>query len=223
MLALDTSTAAVTGVVARCEAGVAGVLGSVAYFGAQEHGEQLAVMAAQAMREADVVPADLAAVVVGVGPGPFTGLRVGIVAGRVMGHALGIEVHGICSLDALAATAIDDSAVSTDVGSRFAVASDARRREVYWATYEIDARGHAKRIDGPFVSRPDDLPESVRLGRTVGRGTELYEEAFDGARQPYEPTGVGLANAAAWALDAGTTVTPEPMYLRRPDAVAWRS
>ena len=223
VLALDTSTAAVTAVVARCEAGVARVLGSAAYFGAQEHVEQLAVMAAQAMREADVVPADLAAVVVGAGPGPFTGLRVGIVAGRVMGYALGIEVHGICSLDALAATAIDDSAVSTDVGSRFAVASDARRREVYWATYEIDARGHAKRIDGPFVSKPDDLPESVRLGRVVGRGTELYADVFGTMAPPYEPTGTGLARAAAWALDVGRTVIPEPLYLRRPDAVAWKS
>lgn len=223
VLAFDTATAAVTAVVFDCADGDARVLGSAAYFGAQEHGEQLAVIAAQAMSDAKAVPADLEAIVVGAGPGPFTGLRVGIVAGRVMGYALGITVHGVCSLDALAATAIDESAVNAGIGSRFAVAADARRREVYWATYEVAARGQATRIDGPFVSKPSDLPESVRLGRVVGRGTELYVDVFGSMRPPYEPTASGLATAAAWALDAGTTVIPEPMYLRRPDAVAWQS
>jgi len=223
VLALDTSTAAVLAVVVDCEGGEGVVSGSAVHIGAQHHGEQLAVVASKALRDAGVRPSELDEIVVGVGPGPFTGLRVGIVAARVMAAALDIPVRGVCSLDALAATAVHESTVGSVSGARFAVAADARRKEVYWATYEIDHRSRATRIDGPYVSKPGDLPESIRLGTVLGRGTDLFVSEFGAPRAPYEPTGTGLAHAVAWALDAGTTLAPEPIYLRRPDAVVWQS
>ncbi len=219
---MDTSTAAVTAVVAECSAGEARVLGSSAHMGAQDHGEQLAVMIDQALSQAALSAPHIDAFVVGVGPGPFTGLRVGIVAARVMGYALDVEVYGICSLDALAATAVVSGSVTSDDDANFAVAADARRREIYWATYAITAEGRAARTDGPYVSKAADLPEVVRLGSAIGRGTEIYVETFGVPRAPFEPSPDGLAHAAAWALEAATTTSPEPMYLRRPDAVAWQ-
>lgn len=222
VLAIDTSTAAVTAVVAECNAGEARVLGLATHMGAQDHGEQLAVMIDQALSQAALNPPQIEAIVVGVGPGPFTGLRVGLVAARVMGHALDVEVHGICSLDALAATALVNGLVTREEDATFAVASDARRREIYWATYSITADDRAGRTDGPYVSKAADLPEVVRLGSAIGRGTDIYVETFGVPRAPFEPSPQGLAQAAAWALDSATTTSPEPMYLRRPDAVAWQ-
>lgn len=93
------------------------------------HSEHLAPLIAEALQDKGIQPADLTVIAVGNGPGPFTGLRVGMVTGLTMGHALGIPVVGVCSLDVLAAQA--DAAD----GSEFLVASDARRKEVYWAVY----------------------------------------------------------------------------------------
>ena len=109
---------------------------------ARRHSELLAPMIAKVMADAGVARGDLSAVAVGVGPGPYTGLRVGVVTARVLGSVLGLPVHGVCSLDIIAASAA--SAVS---GREFLVATDARRKEVYWARY--DAAG--RRVAGPAV------------------------------------------------------------------------
>jgi len=88
------------------------------------HSELLAPAITHVLADAGADRADLTAIAVGVGPGPYTGLRVGIVTARVLGAVLGIPVHGVCSLDIIAA----------DVKApRFLVATDARRREVYYA------------------------------------------------------------------------------------------
>ena len=125
-----------------------------------KHGEQLAPLIERVMAEAGVVRQDLTAIAVGVGPGPYTGLRVGLVTARTLGFVLEIPVYGVCSLDVLAVEAVDTGAVATP----FAVATDARRKEVYFATY--DERG--TRLDGPLVDRPA-VARHRRPGRRRGR------------------------------------------------------
>src|SRR5699024_4889318 len=115
------------------------------------------------LADASASPEDLDAVVVGRGPGPFTGLRVGMVTAASFGHALGIPVHGVCSLDAIAAEAGGQAGPVPQ--GEFLVVTDARRREVYWARYRGAGAGSAgsessespTRVEGPAVCRPDDL------------------------------------------------------------------
>ncbi len=161
------------------------------------------------LAEAAVGRGDLTGVVVGVGPGPFTGLRVGLVTARVIGMALTIPVHGVCSLDALAwASGLD---------GEFLVATDARRREVYWGLYRARPEG-PMRVDGPGVCPPGELAVGGR--RVVGRGAVLYPEVLGPAHQPLEPAAGVLADVAAAALARGGAglLPVEPLYLRRPDA-----
>lgn len=185
MLAFDTSTPAVTVALSTGE--------GASVVAANRHGELLAPLIRDVLagRTPD-------AIVVGVGPGPFTGLRVGIVTARAMGHALGIPVRGACSLDALSSPGI-------------AVATDARRREVYWATY--DAAG--ARAEGPRVDKPADVAAALRdvgITTVAGAGPRLYPEAFAG----FDP-GVEQLDARG-LLDAPRTEDLTPLYLRRPDA-----
>ena len=116
----------------------------------RRHGELLAPMVAKVMADAGVARADLTAVAVGVGPGPYTGLRVGLVTARVLGAVLGIPVYGVCSLDVIAAATV----LATPLGGEFLVATDARRKEVYWACY--DAAG--RRLQGPSVGSAGSIP-----------------------------------------------------------------
>jgi len=122
---------------------------------ARRHGELLAPMIAEVMADAGASRADLTAVAVGVGPGPYTGLRVGVVTARVLGAVLGIPVHGVCSLDLIAAVA----SLSVAPGRQFLVATDARRKEVYWARY--DAAGG--RLDGPLVGSAGSIAGAAEL------------------------------------------------------------
>ncbi len=171
------------------------------------HGEQLAPLIEEVLAEAGISPADLTQVAAGVGPGPFTGLRVGLVTARTLGYALGIPVVGVCSLDALAVEAVATGAVSGE----FAVAIDARRKEVYLAAY--DARG--RRVGNPIVERPDVVATGLAV---VGAGPVLYPEAFPQAVGPTRPSAGWLARAVAEGL--ADVLPPEPLYLRRPDAEA---
>lgn len=168
-----------------------------------KHGEQLAPLISQALEQAGIVRQDLTAVAVGVGPGPFTGLRVGLVTARTLAFVLEVPVYGVCSLDVLAAEA------AAALGTDFVVATDARRKEVYLASY--DASG--ARLDGPVVEKPavvaTDLP-------VVGEGGTLYPDAFPHATGPARPSAGWLARAVAEEL--AEIVDPEPLYLRRPDA-----
>jgi tRNA threonylcarbamoyladenosine biosynthesis protein TsaB len=171
------------------------------------HGEQLAPLIERVLAEAGLGTDDLTAIAVGTGPGPFTGLRVGLVTARTLGLALGVPVHGVCSLDAIALEAAAGLRDATD----FLVATDARRKEVYLATY--DAAG--ARTSGPVVDRPaaraTDRP-------VAGQGGLLYPEAFPRAVAPELPSAGWLARGL---VEERVEVTgPEPRYLRRPDAVA---
>ena len=211
LLALDTATAAVTVAVHDGRR----LLAEQSRLDARRHAELLAPMIESTLAEAAVDRGDLTAICCGVGPGPFTSLRVGLVTARTLGFALGIEVLGICSLDALAVGAVRLGTV----GPKFVVAADARRREVYWARYSRAADGSPERLDDPQVGPAAGLP---RDGLTVvGRGAVLYPDLLGPAAEPFEVRAGDLAGAAVRGLAAGSNalLPPEPLYLRRPDAV----
>jgi tRNA threonylcarbamoyladenosine biosynthesis protein TsaB len=174
---------------------------------AMKHAEQLAPLIEQAMAQAGIVRQDLTAIAAGVGPGPFTGLRVGLVTARTLAFVLEIPVYGVCSLDVLAVEAADTGAVTTD----FVVATDARRKEVYLARY--DERGN--RLEGPLVDKPAALATDAVV---VGEGGVLYPEAFPHRAGPAAPSGGWLARVVA--DERAELCDPEPLYLRRPDAAA---
>lgn len=205
ILALDTATEAVGAAVLDTRTDV--VRGRAGFLGPAAHGEQLAPLVAQALELAGVQPRDLGAIGVGRGPGPFTGLRVGLVHAAVMGWALGIPVQGVCTLDVLAA-----QARAGGVAGPFLVATDARRREVYWARY--DAAGI--RVDGPHVGVAAEIPE--RTLPAVGGGAAKYADELVGHRAPLHPDPATLARIAADLVRAGMPADVTPLYLRRPDA-----
>lgn len=172
-----------------------------------KHGEQLAPLVEQVLGDAGVVRQDLTALAVGVGPGPFTGLRVGLVTARTLGLVLEIPVYGVCTLDVLAVEAVETGAVSEP----FVVATDARRKEVYVASYDADGT----RVAGPAVSRPAEVATSVPV---TGAGPGLYPEAFPHGVGPERPSAGWLAHTVTH--ERAELLDPEPLYLRRPDAVA---
>jgi tRNA threonylcarbamoyladenosine biosynthesis protein TsaB len=174
--------------------------------GAMRHGELLAPAIAEVLSEAAVDRGELTDVAVGVGPGPYTGLRVGIMTARTLVAALPVRLHGVCSLDVLAAAA------RRGIDGPLAVATDARRKEVYWARY--DEAGH--RISGPAVDRPAELAAQLPTGLpVVGRGARLYADVLGAVDGPVDPDAGVLADLVV--RDAVTRLAPEPLYLRRPD------
>lgn len=204
LLAFDTATPAVTVALVRTVAGSpdVSVLAERFAVDGRRQGELLAPGIEAVLAEAGADRRDLTGVVVGVGPGPFTGLRVGVVTARVLGHALGITVHGVCTLDAIALAA------RRSVTGPFTVATDARRREVYWAAYDADGA----RTGGPSVERPavaaTDLP-------AAGAGAELYPDAFPHRLGFPHPVAADLVRHV---VGGGPVLPPTPLYLRRPDA-----
>ncbi|MEV6488417.1 tRNA (adenosine(37)-N6)-threonylcarbamoyltransferase complex dimerization subunit type 1 TsaB [Actinoplanes sp. NPDC051633] len=206
VLAVDTATPASTAAVAEVtEAGLHGIA-ERRTVDARAHGELLAPQIHATLTEAGIRPADLAAIVAGVGPGPFTGLRVGLATAASMGQALDIPTYGVCSLDGLGRAAGP---------GRVLVATDARRREVYHATY-VDG----VRADGPGVAKPADL--IVTAERAVGEGALKYSEILGLPIDEHVlyPPGVALiALAAERVLGKADSEPLTPLYLRRPDAV----
>lgn len=170
VLAIDTSTSR------SCVAIIEGtsILYSGFRDGATAHGPSLPALVQEALSVSEVDE-----VVVGMGPGPFTGLRVGIAFAHSFALARGIPVRGVCSLDAIAAQIQEGD---------FIITVDARRKEVYWARYT-----NGVRVSEPAVNFPADVT-----------GVKIHADLF--------PDMVSLAN-----LPGDVT---EPIYLRRPDAVA---
>jgi tRNA threonylcarbamoyl adenosine modification protein YeaZ len=205
ILAFDTATPAVT--VALHDG--AGVVAHESAIDARRHGELLAPAITRALASAGATPADLTAIAVGTGPGPYTGLRVGLVTAQVLGSTLGVPVDGICTLDVIAAEARHEAA-----DREFIVATDARRREVYWARYS----GKAQRLGDPQVSLPAQVPAGYPM---AGEGPRLHAELAADSELigPRYPSAVQLAQIAADNLAHGLPAAPpEPLYLRRPDA-----
>jgi tRNA threonylcarbamoyl adenosine modification protein YeaZ len=206
LLAFDTATPAVT--VALHDGNR--ILAERTEVDARRHGELLAPGIRAVLEQAGRSRDQLTDVAVGVGPGPFTGLRVGLVTARALGDALGVAMHGVCTLDILA-WAVQD-------GDRpFAVATDARRREVYWARYEARER----RVTDPAVDWPHVVAPEVADLPVAGEGAVKYPDAFPVAIGPVLPSAADLAELTVRRLAAGgdALLPPTPLYLRRPDAV----
>ena len=149
-------------------------------------------------------------IVVGVGPGPFTGLRVGVATARALGQAWGVPVDGVCSLDACGAAAAYGA--GGGAGGEVVVVTDARRREVYTARYR-----DGRRISGPAVVTPAQLADELaaRPARVVGEGARRYPELLGPGEPPWTPSAVWLV--AALVTGAAERRDPLPAYLRRPD------
>lgn len=186
---------------------------------ARAHGELLSPQIAACLAEAEVAPTELAAVVAGLGPGPFTGLRVGLVTAASMAHALDIPTYGVNSLDALGlAVAQAEGAAGTPV----LVATDARRREIYWAVYALDGQ----RITEPAVATPAAVAEALPalgVASAAGDGALRYADVLGVPvrSEPRYPQALPLARLAADRVRAKASTEPlTPCYLRRPDAVA---
>jgi tRNA threonylcarbamoyl adenosine modification protein YeaZ len=203
VLALDTATPTlVAGLASWSRDGGIEVLAERSVPSGTKHAELLTPAIRGVLGDAGLGMADLGAVVTGLGPGPFTGLRVGIVTALTLADARGLPVVGVCSLDAVGS------------GAR-TVVTDARRKEVYWATFAADGA----RTAGPDVVRPEDLGVP---GPFVG--DPAFAERLGAEVTPADVTTSGLLRAAAPQLADPSAAGPLlPLYLRRPDATPPRA
>jgi len=238
VLALDTSTPSVTAgvvrlrrpheIIAALEAGAVlgdatsrpgALLAEESVTDPYAHAERLMPLALAALATAGKSLRDLDAVVVGLGPGPFTGLRVGIATAAALGDGLGIAVHGVPSHDGTARA-------MEPLPGALLVVTDARRREVYLSAYRADGG----KVLGPLVVAPAAVPQlltdnDVTPAFITGQGAPLMDpfrspsfdpavrNAADAARS------LGLVERAAVSLLTGVVPGPlTPLYLRRPDA-----
>ena len=195
VLAIDTSTVVNVGLARGGQ-----VLATATIEDRMAHVEQLTPLIRHCLGQAGLRLIEVDQIVVGLGPGPFTGLRVGIVTAQTLAAVGGQDLHGICSLDVLAAQYADQAS------AEFVVATDARRREVYWAAYAADGRRHGAPQVGP--------PLAVPRRPTVGPGAAVYPDQLMVAPGPRVLDPRVLATAGPGLPDAGST----PLYLRRPDA-----
>ena len=231
LLAIDTSTPTVTaGVVSLLRPheliGADGgatdrplrVLAERSVTDAFAHVEQLIPLVLDALSEAGAGLPSVEAVVVGLGPGPFTGLRVGIATAQALGDALDLPVHGVGSHDAAARAHLHG--LPGPAEDAFLVVTDARRREVYLSGYAADGR----RLVGPLPVAPAAVPgllaeHQLAPSLLVGAGASLLSDVLDVPTSPATGTSAGLVLAAARALLTAAVPGPlTPLYLRRPDA-----
>jgi tRNA threonylcarbamoyl adenosine modification protein YeaZ len=207
VLALDTATPASTAALVEVtDDGLRGIA-ERRTVDPRAHGELLAPQISETLAEAGVRLRDVGAIVAGLGPGPFTGLRVGLVTAASIGQTLNIPTYGVCTLDALGLAAGP---------GRVLVATDARRREVYFAAY-----ADGKRSTEPDVAKPADV--RVDAERAVGEGAIRYSEIFGlpvDAQLQFPPGAALVALAADRIRTARPGERLTPLYLRRPDAVA---
>lgn len=187
LLAIDTSAGTSVALVADGR-----VLAEAAEEGTRRHAEAIGMLLRDVLRDADVRPRQIDGVVAGMGPGPFTGLRVGIAAARAFAFGIGAPVHPVVSHDAIA----------YGHDARVLVVTDARRREVAWSLYDPDVR----RLGGPTLIERDRLAEVTGLHP----GVPVLDPAVVSA--------ASLALVAETLLAAGRPLGPEePLYLRAPD------
>lgn len=212
-----------------------GVLAQASVSSDRRHAESLAPMIGFVLEQAGAQASDVAALAVDIGPGLFTGMRVGIATAQSLAWALDVPVAPVCSLDALAVNAglagtSPDDAASDEI---VATAIDARRGEVYWCLHRVRATGSGLvRFTEPVVTSPDDLAihlaERAEPVLCIGTGFERHRETFEAlawARladpSTRFPTATAVALLAQSLVAAEQTVAADavtPMYLRPPDA-----
>jgi len=184
------------------------------------HARDLLVLAECLLRECGLTVKDIASVAVGVGPGSYTGMRVGIAAAKALAWARGMPLVGVSSLATLARNAPTEASFVVPV-------IDAKRGAVYYALYERQAGELVERISAS-VGEASDLRETLPAGAMlVGSGSPIVAQALPGQ-------GFAVADEAAWLPDAGKlaalaldklargdTTSPfnvTPCYLRRSEA-----
>lgn len=216
LLALDTSAGASLALLRSDDDDAPVLLHSAETQEPNAHAEWLAPAVTEALSEAGVDGAEVDGVVVGAGPGPFTGLRVGLALAHALAEGWGIPLHGACSLDSLALRAVD-----AGITGEFLVTTDARRREVYWAHYESDQEG-SRLVGGPFVGGAAELPALAAVGAGVGLYPEQLRSAElgsgSGAWTPHAAELGRLAHGALTGQLQGVLCAPRPLYLRDSDA-----
>lgn len=208
VLALDTATTELVAGLANVSANVSGGVDGGAdvltekVISTRAHNELLVPTIQELLEGAGLAFSDLEAIVVGCGPGPFTGLRVGMATAQALGQALGIPVYGVVTHDAVAKGVDAESSL---------IVTDARRREVYWARYE-----NGQRVAGPDVVKPAELdcPPVALCSAPEQLAAQLSVEADEVTYLP--PRTAGLVAAADFSAPPAPLV---PHYLRRPDAV----
>ncbi|MCH7229636.1 tRNA (adenosine(37)-N6)-threonylcarbamoyltransferase complex dimerization subunit type 1 TsaB [Glycomyces sp. L485] len=206
-LVVDTATSAVQAALVEIEDDELFLSAFRREIDSRGHVERLTPFIEECLADAGRTSADVGAVVAGVGPGPFTGLRVGMVTAAAFADGRGIPVYGVCSLDG----------IGGNTRGRALVATDARRKEIYWAVYENGAR-----VGEPQVGKPAELGE-LDADYAIGEGASKYADEL---RIPAEavaayPDPVKLAELAAGRVRSGApTEKLTPLYLRRPDAQA---
>lgn len=166
----------------------------------RRHAEAIGALLTGALADAGATPDDVSAVVAGMGPGPFTGLRVGIAAARAFARGAGVPVLTLVSHDAVAITA----------GTPVVVVTDARRRELAWSAYgDPTPEGAPVRFAGPFLAPAEGLDAALdaALGDRAGL-PRIHAETIDAGH---------LGHAAALLQIAGPVPEIGPVYLRAPD------
>lgn len=240
VLALDTATPTVVVGVVEVATGVSAEVGRPVESGwralgsraerslasGNRHAETLGQLIPAVLAEAGIGMPELSAIVVGIGPGPFTGLRIGMMTAAALADALGRPVHGVCTHDAIAtlraaragsvrygATGPQQPA-GLDVG--FVVVTDARRQECYWARYDVSGT----RVSGPHVERPADvLARSDWRPGVLVIGDPAFSDVLGTEIVPASPVPTGLVLAVDGSLTDLSSRPLEPLYLRRPDAM----
>jgi tRNA threonylcarbamoyladenosine biosynthesis protein TsaB len=224
ILGITTSTARVGCAIGGHE----GILGAVHSSRGKRHAETLTPAIEFLCRQTRVELSDIGCVAVDVGPGMFTGLRVGIAAGKALAHARRLPMIGVTSLDLLA-FAVRHS------NRRIVCAIDAGRQEIFYASYR-QSPGGVQRVTEPQVGSADDLASDLLASEEqlllVGDGALRYREAFEGITRleigdsgvahPSAGSLVQLAHARALREDFVAPTEVTPLYLRKPDAeIGW--
>lgn len=206
VLAIDTATPAITAGIGTVDRAGPSVLATRVTLNARAHGELLTPHILAAAGDAGVALGELDAIVCGAGPGPYTGLRAGMVTAAALAHSLGIRAYPVCSLDAIA--------LDTSRAQPALVVTDARRKEVYWAAYDADGARSA----GPAVQRPADVVSDIPIA--AGDAAVQYQDTLAKTTiEPRHPTAAGLLRAAMDdLLSEAEPAALTPMYLRKPHA-----
>lgn len=196
-LCIDTSSGTTVAVLRGGE-----ILAELTFEENMKHAERIGEAIAQVIAAAEIRPNRISSVVVGRGPAPFTGLRIGVAAAIMFAEAVGAKLFGVVSLDAIARTALDHTA------GPILVTADARRSEVYWAVYSgLSANGAPIMIEGPGVCKPAEL-EAKFAGSSLARTDAKISAAALG--RVFD----------AQLIDGTATHDVTALYLREADAVA---
>jgi tRNA threonylcarbamoyladenosine biosynthesis protein TsaB len=209
LLAIDTSAALSVAILDDDGS----LLGSVFHDDMRQHAELLAPAIRSLLESARLQPKELTAVAVGTGPGPFTGLRIGLVTAETLAFALNIPIYGACSLEALALAAAAEARLPS--GTEIIATLDARRKEVYWARYLVKAGAQLEELVSPQVTAPLDIPSGNTSGLVVGDGALKY--GIEGASDPRFPLAEWVGRLALARKPSGIAQPTTPLYLRRPD------